>query len=82
MFKYRWSKQLQSTVEWHGIYRIAGNFRAVQNFAFFADWLICAKIKTTKIFKNDVTPGNTHAQGRAGSAEAISRVTRKQSAKR
>ena len=64
------------------IYRIAGNFRAVQNFAFFADWLICAKIKTTKKFQNDVTPGNTHAQGRDGSAEAISRVARKQSAKR
>ena len=31
-------------------YRIAGNFRAVQNFAFFADRSRSAKIKTTKNF--------------------------------
>ena len=26
------------------VYRIAGNFRVVQNFAFFADREVCAKI--------------------------------------
>ena len=31
-------------------YRIAGNFRVVQNFAIFADRSRSAKIKTTKIF--------------------------------
>ena len=30
------------------VYHIAGNFRGVQIFAFFADRLVTAKIKTTK----------------------------------
>ena len=30
-------------------YRIAGNFRMVQNFAFFADWSATAKIRTAKL---------------------------------
>ena len=43
------------------IYRIAGNFRAVQNFVFFADRSRSAKIKTTKNFCN------AHAQRQGGS---------------
>ena len=38
-------------------YRIAGNFRAVQNFAFFVDGCRPAKIKTAKSFCN------AHAHG-------------------
>ena len=30
-------------------YCIAGNFRMVQNFAFFADWSATAKIRTAKL---------------------------------
>ena len=38
-------------------YRIAGNFRAVQTFAFFVDGCRPAKIKTAKIFCNAHTHG-------------------------
>ena len=39
------------------VYRIAGNFRAVQNFAFFVGGCRPAKIKTAKSFCN------AHAHG-------------------
>ena len=40
------------TLTARSVYRIAGNFRAVQNFAFFADRSCSTKIKTTKKFCN------------------------------
>ena len=40
-------------------YRIAGNFRAVQNFAFFADRSPSVKIKTNEKFFN----AHAHRQG-------------------
>ena len=44
-----WSSQYLDIALPTGQYRIAGNFRMVQIFAFFTDRLAAAKIRTTKI---------------------------------
>ena len=51
----------------HYRYRIAGNFRMVQIFAFFADWSATAKIRTAKLLI--YTCAYTHARVRPSEHE-------------